>query len=192
EQGRRLQFPEHNLTDGDEVHLCQPATVVCRVNVVVPARCVQCGTYLPDDRKARCEQTPGVYQCEACRRQAAPAGKPRPLRARSLCGGDVTEQVRGQRHGELVCANCREQPERYLAVPAVRGYTVQEKLAHGGMGAVWLARHDATGRQVALKLMLPQVAADEGAIKRFLLEMTAMGTLNHRNVVRLEDAGYAH
>jgi FHA domain len=111
EQGRLLKFPEHDLKDGDELQLCQGGIVVCRVQVSVPARCVQCGIFLPEDRKAGCERTPGVYQCEACRRKAAEAQQPRPLRACPQCGRDVTDQIRGPRHGELVCADCRNMPE---------------------------------------------------------------------------------
>ena len=56
------------------------------------------------------------------------------------------------------------------------------------MGTVFLARHDRTGKLVILKLMLPWVAADERAVKRFLREMHNTRMLKHRNVVRLEDA----
>jgi serine/threonine-protein kinase len=59
------------------------------------------------------------------------------------------------------------------------------------MGAVWLAVHEQTGQLVALKVMLPQVAADERAVARFLSEMTEHRRLDHRNVVRLLDCGYA-
>jgi serine/threonine protein kinase len=73
----------------------------------------------------------------------------------------------------------------------IEGYTLLRELGRGGMGAVWLARHDATGREVALKVMLPQVAADARAIKRFLQEVANTRVLNHPNVVRLGDAGYS-
>jgi serine/threonine protein kinase len=57
------------------------------------------------------------------------------------------------------------------------------------MGAVFLARHRESGHQIAIKVMLPQVAADEDGVKRFLREAYLTRALRHRNVVRLRDTG---
>jgi eukaryotic-like serine/threonine-protein kinase len=49
-----------------------------------------------------------------------------------------------------------------------------------------------TGRNWFLtRVLLPQVAADERTVKRFLLEMANNRILKHPNVVRLRDAGYS-
>ncbi len=74
---------------------------------------------------------------------------------------------------------------------AIPGYTVLKELGRGGMGCVWLARQDSTGRLAAVKIMLPQVAVDERARSRFLLEMHNNRILNHPNVVRVEDYGFS-
>jgi serine/threonine protein kinase len=74
---------------------------------------------------------------------------------------------------------------------AIQGYTILKELGRGGMGSVWLARHEQTGRLAAVKVMLPQVAADERHVKRFLLEMHNTRILNHANVVRVEDYGFS-
>ena len=44
---------------------------------------------------------------------------------------------------------------------SVRGYTTLKLLGKGGGGAVYLARHDRTNELTALKVMLPQVAANQ-------------------------------
>lgn len=74
---------------------------------------------------------------------------------------------------------------------AIHEYTLLEELGHGGMGAVYLARHRRTGAPVAIKLMLPQVAADERAVDLFQREVRNTMSLAHRHVVRLLDHGYA-
>jgi serine/threonine-protein kinase len=199
EDGRRLNLPERNLKDGNVLKLCEWGAAAFRVNVFVPTVCVTCGTPIADERKAASERTPGVYQCDACRQKATAATLPQPLRRCAECGRDVAGEVGAQRQGDFICAACRKKPKQLLQaraaagdVPAIQGYTLGDKLGQGGMGAVWLARHERTGEQAAIKVMLPQVAADERAVKRFLCEMTNNRILNHRHVVRLRDAGYSH
>jgi hypothetical protein len=107
------------------------------------------------------------------------------------CGRDVTGQAGANRPGAFLCAQCRQQQGGVVQEVAVRGYTILKELGRGGMGSVWLARHDRTGRLAAIKVMLPQVAADERAVKRFLREMANSRILHHPNIVRVEDSGFS-
>jgi hypothetical protein len=66
-------------------------------------------------------------------------------------------------------------------------YEILEPLGRGGMGAVYKARHSHLGKLVALKL-LPGRRMSESAVARFLLEMQAVGRLNHANIVQAYDA----
>ncbi|MEU5734670.1 MULTISPECIES: protein kinase domain-containing protein [Streptomyces] len=75
---------------------------------------------------------------------------------------------------------------------AIRGYSVIRELGRGGMGAVHLARHEATGVEVALKVMLPKVAASETARARFLREVALTRAMKHPHVVALHDAGFGY
>ena len=68
-------------------------------------------------------------------------------------------------------------------------YVCERLLAHGGMGAVYTARHVELGRAVALKVILAPKDADAQA--RFLREVEACGRLNHPNLVRVHDSGEA-
>lgn len=73
----------------------------------------------------------------------------------------------------------------------IAGYELLRELGRGGMGAVYLARHGASGRQVALKVMLPKVAGNAHARARFLREAELTGALRHPNIAALYDSGFA-
>ena len=49
-------------------------------------------------------------------------------------------------------------------------YTVERELGRGGMATVYLARDRKHDRPVAIKIMRPEIAADEGG-QRFLREI---------------------
>jgi serine/threonine protein kinase len=68
-------------------------------------------------------------------------------------------------------------------------YLIEQLLGEGGMGAVFAATHRFTGKQVAIKWMLPELARDEDAVHRFMREAQAAGRINHPNVVDVYDVG---
>jgi serine/threonine-protein kinase len=71
------------------------------------------------------------------------------------------------------------------------GYAVERELGRGGMGAVYLVCNEPEGQRRALKVILPRLAADERARKLFLREMANCQALDHPNVVRTYNSGYA-
>ena len=74
---------------------------------------------------------------------------------------------------------------------AISNYTLLHKLGEGGFGEVYLARNEQTGEEVALKIMLPKVAANPRAVQMFQREIENTKALNHPNIVKLKDAGFA-
>jgi serine/threonine protein kinase len=68
-------------------------------------------------------------------------------------------------------------------------YRVEQQLGRGGMGAVYLATHLGTTRTVAVKVIVPQLAAQEEFLLRFQREAEAAGRLRHPNVVNVTDFG---
>jgi tRNA A-37 threonylcarbamoyl transferase component Bud32 len=70
----------------------------------------------------------------------------------------------------------------------IPGYKIERELGHGGMAAVYLAFHEFTKRQVAIKVMSPALAADPSFSERFLKEATC-ANLAHPNIVTVYDAG---
>jgi hypothetical protein len=67
-------------------------------------------------------------------------------------------------------------------------YEILGRLAAGGMGAVFKARHAELGKVVALKV-LPAGQMDEVRVARFRNEIRAIGRLDHPNIVAAHDAG---
>ena len=68
-------------------------------------------------------------------------------------------------------------------------YEVVSLLAAGGMGEVYVARDTNLGRQVALKILPPELTADSERVARFVREAQASSALNHPAIVTVYDAG---
>jgi eukaryotic-like serine/threonine-protein kinase len=69
-------------------------------------------------------------------------------------------------------------------------YRLERELGRGGMATVYLARDLANDRYVAVKVLLPELAATLGA-ERFLREIDVGKTLQHPNIVGVLDSGAA-
>ena len=66
-------------------------------------------------------------------------------------------------------------------------YRLLERIGAGGMGEVWRARDERLERDVALKLLLPGLLADEVARKRFRREALSLSQLNHPSIATVFD-----
>jgi len=66
---------------------------------------------------------------------------------------------------------------------------VEERLAAGGMGVVYRARHTLLDQDVAVKILAPSLAADQEYVTRFFREAGAAGQIDHPNVIRVIDVG---
>lgn len=85
-------------------------------------------------------------------------------------------------------ANCRVQ--RAIGSGEVfGGYLLYERLGTGGMAMVHRAVHQLTGREVALKRLLPQFSDDRAMIKQFMREAVIASMLSHPCIVAVEDYG---
>jgi eukaryotic-like serine/threonine-protein kinase len=66
-------------------------------------------------------------------------------------------------------------------------YRVVEKLGDGGMGAVYRATDENLGREVAIKVLRPELARQASLIERFRAEAMALARFNHPNIAILHD-----
>src|SRR5262249_27136936 len=80
-------------------------------------------------------------------------------------------------------------PEGPRELGRLGGYRVLEVLGAGGMGAVFRAEDVVLHREVALKVLLPALAAEPESRERFLREARAAAAVEHEHVVRVLHAG---
>jgi len=75
------------------------------------------------------------------------------------------------------------------AVLRIRGYDSFEQIAVGGMAVVYKARKQSIKKAVAIKVLLPHLAADPRFISRFQQEAEAAARIQHENIVNVIDYG---
>lgn len=68
-------------------------------------------------------------------------------------------------------------------------YELEQVIARGGMATVWRARDQVLARRVAVKVLHPHLAEDEGFLERFRREALAAASLTHPHVVSIYDTG---
>ena len=71
----------------------------------------------------------------------------------------------------------------------ISGCEILTKVAEGGMGAVFKARHKALNRIVCVKILSPALANDKKAVTLFLTEARAIAELDHPNIVNVYNVG---
>ena len=68
-------------------------------------------------------------------------------------------------------------------------YEVLSSIGAGGMGEVYRARDDRLGRDVAIKVLPAQFAAEPDRLRRFEEEARAIAGLNHPHICQIYDVG---
>ena len=80
--------------------------------------------------------------------------------------------------------------EKAMEEQRIAGYRLCEKLGEGAMGSVYLAKAIANNKEVALKVLSPDLAQDPMFVARFLREATNATKLKkHPNIVEAYDWG---
>jgi len=68
-------------------------------------------------------------------------------------------------------------------------YEIIEELGRGGMGAVYRVEDKKINEEIALKLIMPEIAYDKKMLERFNNELKTARKISHRNVCRMFDLG---
>lgn len=68
-------------------------------------------------------------------------------------------------------------------------YEILSRIGKGGMGEVYLAHDKSLGRDVAIKVLLPEFISDRERVNRFKLEAKAASALNHPNIITIHEVG---
>ena len=66
-------------------------------------------------------------------------------------------------------------------------YAILAELGHGGMGVVYTAHDPRLNRQVAIKVLPPDLTLDDTAKRRFLQEAKAASALDHPNICTIHE-----
>lgn len=68
-------------------------------------------------------------------------------------------------------------------------YRILNRIGAGGMGTVYEGRHETLEQKVAVKVLAPQLAMSEDAVRRFLQEGRFVARLRHNGIVTVYDLG---
>ena len=81
---------------------------------------------------------------------------------------------------------------RLLPGAEFAGYVIEDVIGRGGMGVIYRASESQPARSVALKVVAPELAADEDFRQRFLREAQVAASIEHPNVVPVLRVGEAN
>ena len=71
----------------------------------------------------------------------------------------------------------------------IGGYEIIRLLGAGGTGNVYLALQLSMGRQIAVKVLFPELTKDGEAVRQFFSEVQTLGSIQHANIVCAFDSG---
>ena len=106
---------------------------------------------------------------------------PQALLARLVQAGFLTARQAQRAEHELAA----------LLAQQIPGYHLLEKLGQGAMGTVYKARQVSMNRLVAVKVLLPRLAANPEYLRRFTREARLAARLSHNNIVQAIDVASA-
>lgn len=77
--------------------------------------------------------------------------------------------------------------DQRVEMVSLPGYEVRDRLGEGGFGVVWRAYQPSVGREVAIKVIRPELASQPAFVRRFEAEARTIARLAHPHIVPLID-----
>ncbi|MEZ6039901.1 MAG: serine/threonine-protein kinase [Planctomycetaceae bacterium] len=114
------------------------------------------------------------------------------LRAYDDAGSFLEEPAGGPRPTSEVSLSFLKPTDKEGVVGTIGPYEVLEVIGHGGMGVVLRAVDLKLNRIVAVKALLPELAANPNSRRRFLREAQAAAAISHPHVVTIHAVDDAH
>jgi serine/threonine protein kinase len=112
-----------------------------------------------------------------------------------LSSGDVLRCGRSRVSLEVIDAangddTVIKTPAPDVALPdMLAGYSIIREIGRGGMGRVLLGKHRSNGRPAAIKVLIPEFAAETGQLAMFVREASVLSRLRHSRIVSVLDFG---
>ena len=124
-----------------------------------------------------------MRRCPACRAEYADSTK--------FCPEDGTKLEAALKVDPLAstAVGARAGKDTLVGSVVAGRFRVEGPLGVGGVGAVYRVRHEFIGRTYALKLLHDDLARDQEAVQRFLVEARAVSRVAHENVIAISDFG---
>jgi tetratricopeptide (TPR) repeat protein len=146
--------------------------------------CPKCGTANADDAVScgKCRTELSDFELTAARQSPIGQSRPGPGSSTDVGGGSFPE-----------APVVRRSQSRTLDVGFKLGerYQIVRQLGEGGMGEVFLARDRELDRDVALKIIRSELAANPAILERFKREIQLSTNVTHKNILRVYDLGEA-
>lgn len=180
---KRHKFPWVDLKNGDVI-----TTGDTRFNVIIespnimigPVRCQKCGRDVSNEAGA---MRGGTYVCESCQKSAA--ASPFEL---------LQQFLEDSRFGRPTYRKNATSTLKYgfhqESLTQFSDWDIVKVLGAGLFGATYLLQNRSSKKNVALKLMLPKIAASDELKDHFLQETTAIQKIKHPNMMDFIESGY--
>jgi tetratricopeptide (TPR) repeat protein len=101
----------------------------------------------------------------------------------SACAGEVQLE-------DTFCARCGAPVvDPFIGSVVGERYRIVNRIGIGGMGAVYRAEHTMMRRDLAIKVLLPELSGKEEFARRFEREAESASRLDHPNIITVTDFG---
>ena len=143
------------------------------ISVGAQMLCTHCQTPVPD----------GAAACPVCHDSFEESGGAPALPAAGLTSSPTVTPA--PRHSGSSLASFPGPSTLPEGFEIGRRYRVVKLLGRGGMGAVYKCHDEELQREVALKIIRPEIASDTAIIERFKREIQLSSRVTHKNVLRV-------